>query len=48
MIRKAFGRDEVAEDDRCIFEIDIGFPSRVVKEDSLSILTRNFIIIGIR
>ena len=31
MIRKTFGRDEVAEDNGCIFEIDIGFPSRVVK-----------------
>ena len=31
MVRKTFGRDEVAKDDRCIIEINIGFLSRVVK-----------------
>ena len=46
MIRKAFGRDEVAEEDRCIFEIDIGFPSCVVKGIAF-LFHEEFVIIGI-
>ena len=37
MIGKALGCDEVAEFDGCISEIDIRFPSCVVKGDILSI-----------
>ena len=47
MVRKTFGRDEVAEDDGCIFEIDIGFPSRIVKGITFP-FHEEFIIVGIR
>ena len=47
MIRKAFGCDEVAEDDGCIFEIDIRFPSCIVKRISFP-FHEKFIIVGIR
>ena len=47
MVRKAFGRDEVAEYDRCILEIDIRFPSRIVKGIAFP-FHEEFIIIGIR
>ena len=46
MVRKTFGRDEVAEDDGCIFEIDIGFPSRVVKGIAF-LFHEEIIIVGI-
>ena len=46
MIRKAFGRDEVAEEDWCIFEIDIGFPRCVVKGIAF-LFHEEFIIVGI-
>ena len=46
MVRKTFGCDEVAEDDKCIFEIDIGFLSCIVKEITF-LFHEEFIIVGI-
>ena len=47
MVRKIFGRDEVAEYDRCILDIDIRFPSCIVKWIAFP-FHEEFIIIGIR
>ena len=47
MIGKAFGCDEVAEYDRCIFEISIRFLSSIVKGISFP-FHEEFVIIGIR
>ena len=47
MIRKIFGRDEVAEDDGCIFEIDIGFPCCIVKGIAF-LFHEKFVVVGIR
>ena len=47
MIRKTLGCDEVAEYDRCIFEIDIRFPSCIVKGISFP-FHEKFVVIGIR
>ena len=46
MVRKTFGCDEVAEDDRCIFEVDIEFLYCVVEEIAISFYDE-FVIIGI-
>ena len=47
MVRKTFGCDEVAEYDGCILEVDIRFPSRIVKGIAFP-FHEKFIIIGIR
>ena len=46
MVRKTFGRDEVAEYDRCILEINIRFPNRIVKGIAFP-FHEEFVIIGI-
>ena len=47
MVRKIFGHDEVAEDDRCILEVDIRFPSCIVNGIAFP-FHEEFIIIRIR
>ena len=47
MIRETFGGDEVAEENWCVFEIDIRLPGCIVERIFFP-LYKEFVVVGIR